>query len=452
MIGRLIYYKAVMFGVAKGVKLAVLVAGIGMLFCQVAAAYRFSSTSYVIDASVANNFGGQNSSASYSLTTSGGETLIGNGTGGSYKLGMGYISQLPRSLQLSLQPSGLVGYWPLDENSGSLTFDGSAYANNGTLQGSPTWTTGKLGAALGFASGQYVTVPTSTSLQANNVTAEAWFKLSGSVTGQTIIAKSGAWSIAVSQSNGAQLAIHDQTTDTDVCTDSTTIDDGAWHHVAMTMNSGVANGTVLYIDGAQKQVCTATVSTQANSLTIGALNTGLRPLTGTVDQARLYNRVLSSSEIAAEYAAVNAGSTAGVSLGTIVPGASTSNSADAIVQTDAPGYSLAINQDQNLTSGSYTIPSISGSIAVPAAWAEGTTKGLGFTITGTNATAIPGSWNSGNSYAAFPGTATTFYTRVGQPTAADYVTIKLRADVADTQVATATPYSNTLTLSGTMTP
>lgn len=83
------------------------------------------------------------------------------------------------------------------------------------------------------------------------------------------------------------------------------------------------------------------------------------------------------------------------------------------VYTDAYGYNLNAQISQLLTrlGGSQTIPNMtspSGTIATPAAWTEGTTYGLGFTVTGTNAQA---KWNAGTSYAAFaaPGTMATIH-------------------------------------------
>jgi len=43
----------------------------------------------------------------------------------------------------------LIGYWKLDENSGTTTADSSGYGNDGILNGA-TWTSGKSGAALSF--------------------------------------------------------------------------------------------------------------------------------------------------------------------------------------------------------------------------------------------------------------------------------------------------------------
>src|SRR5437762_2004952 len=48
--------------------------------------------------------------------------------------------------------SGLIGYWPFDEGTGTTTADASGHNNNGVLWPniSPLWTTGKVGSALQF--------------------------------------------------------------------------------------------------------------------------------------------------------------------------------------------------------------------------------------------------------------------------------------------------------------
>ncbi|HPQ82575.1 MAG TPA: hypothetical protein PL191_02425, partial [Candidatus Saccharimonas sp.] len=131
----------------RGGLLALTVLAIAVLFANGVSAYRFSSSSYVIDASVGNNFGGQSGSSSYSLVGSGGETIVGNGAGGSYKIGMGYVAQLPKSLQLTVQPDGLVGYWSLDEGAGNAAYDTSAQANSAGVAASSAsgWVAGKVG-------------------------------------------------------------------------------------------------------------------------------------------------------------------------------------------------------------------------------------------------------------------------------------------------------------------
>ena len=414
----------------------------------------YTSPSWKINGSFGNSLGNSSSSASYKLVDTGGESVIGGGSGGSYTMTAGYVSQLQNSIQLSLQPSGLMGYWPFEEGNGTSVGDRSINSNFALTKNNPSWTTGKIGGALNLAgaSSQYAEAPNVAALQSSNVTASAWVKTTSTATGGTVIAKNGAWQLALSRSAPGKVAIHNQSNDTDVCVDSLSINDGTWHHVAMTMASGVASGAKLYIDGALRQTCTATVSNQAGSLTIGSLGASYY-LTGAIDEAKVFNRVLSDSEIKSEYNAGMAGSLSGISLGTIIPGTSSTAQGDVIVSTDAGGYTLSINQNGNLTNGSSSIPSLaSGTIAAPVAWNEGTTKGLGFTLQSTNATAIPAKWGSGASYAAFPGSATSFYTRTGTQANKDYLTVKWRVDVPSNQPASTTPYSNTVTITGTYIP
>jgi hypothetical protein len=47
-------------------------------------------------------------------------------------------------------PDSLVGYWPLDEGSGTTANDRSGKNNHGALKNAPMWTTGRRGGALSF--------------------------------------------------------------------------------------------------------------------------------------------------------------------------------------------------------------------------------------------------------------------------------------------------------------
>lgn len=429
---------------------SLLIAG---LFASVATADRFTSTSYIIDASTMGTAGGLQTSTSYRLSSSTGEAVIGNGTAGSYKMGYGFITQLDKSLSLTVQPSGLVAAYPLDETSGTKLGDQSVNNAYGTMQGTLTSVTGKLSTALSFdGSTQAVLVGNNTQTQLSSTgTLEAWIKTSTATGTMAAVTKSSNFWIGLS---AGKVAIYDWTSGV-TCTDSsTTVTDGTWHHIAATLSSGVTNGSIIYVDGVAKKTCTWTPAAQTGSVALGAVYSGSysQYFTGSIDHVKIFNRILSANEISAEYTGQNAGSASGLSLGAITPGTSNTVLSDIIVQTDNGGYTLAINQNNNLTSGTYTIPSISGSIASPAAWTEGTTKGLGFTLTATNATAIPGTWSSGANYAALPSTATTFYTRTGLQSTPDYLTMRLRADVASTQPATGATYSNTMTVTGTITP
>jgi hypothetical protein len=439
----------------RGIQVGIVTLALVVGGCQLVSADRFSSTSYVIDASVASsNGGGSGSSTSYKLVTSTGETAIGYGTAGSYRMGMGFVSQLEKSLSLTVQPSGLVATYSLDDPSGTLISDQSVYATYGQFQGTLSSVAGKIDTALSFnGSSQAVSIASNSQTQLSSAgTLEAWIKSSTTTGTLAAVTKSSAYWLGLS---AGKAALYDWTSST-TCVDSTTIADGAWHHVVVTLSSGVTNGSIIYVDGVQKKTCTWTPVSQTGYVAIGAVQTGVSTYSqyfnGSIDHVKILNRALTADDVLAEYNGQNAGAASGLSLGTITPGASNAVLSDVIVQTDAGSYTLAISQDHNLTSGAYTIPSISGSIASPLSWSEGSTKGLGFTLTTTNASALPGTWNSGNSYAQFPSTATTFYTRTGQPSSNDYLTMRVRADVATTQASSGAPYTNTITVTGTVTP
>ncbi len=430
--------------------LIVVMFAITQLSVEVAHADRLSSPNFIIEGTAGGNFGDKSSSTNYGLVSTGGESIIGNGTSGSYKLGTGYSASLEHALQITVQPSGLVSYYALDTGTGTVAIDDSANVNHAPLTGSPAWTTGKIGSATTFnGSTQYANLGNPAALQLTQGTASVWVKTADTTATKIAVAKENVFSLGI-KANRATL--YDWTTAT-YCTDTTfTVADNAWHLLTMTLQNGVSNGTQLYVDGQLAKTCTVTAVNQTKSMYVGATNSTQDFFNGSLDEVKLFNRSLTVSEVSDEYAAQIAGNAAGSGFGTLVPGTSKTTLLDAAVQTDAGGYSLFVGQDHAMQSGANSIAAISGSIASPIAWSEGVTKGLGFTLTGASATAISGSWNSGSSYAALPASSTSFYTRTGVQTGGtkDTVTMRLRLDVPVAQALGA--YSNTVTVTGTMVP
>jgi len=77
-----------------------------------------------------------------------------------------FIGLLSLAVLLSLAPlteAGLVGWWQLDEGTGTTAKDASGNGNDGTLQGNPTVVDGLSGKALAFANNR-VAIPASKSL------------------------------------------------------------------------------------------------------------------------------------------------------------------------------------------------------------------------------------------------------------------------------------------------
>ncbi|MCJ7673795.1 MAG: hypothetical protein MUO33_01430, partial [Sedimentisphaerales bacterium] len=68
----------------------------------------------------------------------------------------------------------LVGWWKLDEASGTTAADSSGNAHNGTLNGNPQWVTGYFGGALEFdGGGDYVEISYSSKLALKEFTVSA---------------------------------------------------------------------------------------------------------------------------------------------------------------------------------------------------------------------------------------------------------------------------------------
>lgn len=419
-----------------------------------ASAERFTGGSYTIDASViGNSFGGDTTGGSYKLTSSGGESVVGQGSGGSYRLDSGYVAQLQSSLQLTIQPGGMLLYYALNEPSGTFVRDSSINANNGNTISSPTWTSGRVDGGVSLnGSSQYVTGPDVDS--ATNITISAWVNPSASHT-SSIVSKHSSTS-----DNQGRLSLASNTPSFTITTGGTqrtatagsAIPSSSWSHIVGTYDGSNAR---LYVNGVQAGISAGTgaIATNAFAWTVGRdANASSNYFNGVIDEVKVLSRALTLSEVDAEYDAGVAGNQSGLSFATeIVPGISQTSDYDAAVLTDASkGYNLSVNQNQNLTNGGNTISPVSGSIASPVSWVEGTTKGLGFTLFGTNATAIPGKWSSGSSYAAFPGSATSYYVRTGKASSKDILNMRLRLDVPTTQVSGA--YTNVITTTGTITP
>lgn len=420
----------------------------------IVSAVTFNSTNYSINGSIGDSVSGAQASTSYKLVSSGGQSIIGNGTSGSYMLGEGYTAQLERSLQVQTQPANLAAYYPLDEGSGTQTYDASATGQSGNLQASPTWTTGKIGNALSFnGTSQYVSLP-DVDVAGSAITVSAWVyptsaSQSAKILGKQTSTTDAQGTLSLSSGKASFEVTTGGTYRNPIGT--TTLPTNTWSRI-----TGVYDGSnaYIYVNGSQEASVGATGALSNNNVgwAVAALNASspANYFAGRVDEAKIFSRALSASEVSAEYQATNSGVPAGLALGTITPGTSNQINFDNFVKTDASAYTLSINQDHDLQSGATTISPVSGSIASPVSWSEGSTKGLGFSLYGTNATAIPGKWSSGTSFAALPGSATTFYTRSGVPTGTDYLNMRLRLDTTLSQLAAS--YSNQMTITGTITP
>ena len=236
------------------------------------------------------------------------------------------VTQLYRLTTPTGTDTGLKGYWSFNgqDLSGTTAYDRSGANNTGTLTNGPTAAIGKLGQALSFdGTDDYVNAGSSAILDdLATLTVSAWIKPTTSGEGNfgriaDKTAASTGWIFYMCADPGQancvssnKLAVYRDFSTTDGFWLSTTaLTLGVWQHIAVTYDSSSAsNDPIFYINGSAvgtTEVGTApagtAVSDAAQSLTIGNNPTAARTFNGSIDEVRLYSRILSATEIAALY-------------------------------------------------------------------------------------------------------------------------------------------------------
>jgi len=218
---------------------------------------------------------------------------------------------------LKLPPSnlGLVGYWSMEEGNGSLTKDLSGNGNNGTLISSPTWVSGKLGNALSFSGANYVEASTSNTLSigSNQITVSVWVKPTAGDY-RTILSKGysssdGGYAIRMtrdSEPTKAFFQVYNAAGTIGSAGTYSNIKNGVWSHLIGTYDG---SQVCFYVNGVLDGSCgalTGNIKTNSLPVRLGKLATSggtTEFYVGLVDEARIYNRAISTSEIKQLYSA-----------------------------------------------------------------------------------------------------------------------------------------------------
>jgi large repetitive protein len=224
--------------------------------------------------------------------------------------------------------TGLVGWWKLDEGTGTNAADSSASNNPGTLTAGPAWATGQLGGAVAFtrSSQQYITIPDAAPLDiTGELTLATWVKPTNLTEGEhhEFINKTACPSTCdtnygfgwedfgnlrfyfANPANVYQIYL----------TTSAVVSVGTWTHVAVTYKLSTST-IVVYVNGSSVtgfasggSPTTTAILTNAHPLLLGAFTTGDATgfLNGALDDVRVYNRALTAGDITALYAYTGAG-------------------------------------------------------------------------------------------------------------------------------------------------
>ena len=218
---------------------------------------------------------------------------------------------------LTLAPykdTGLVGYWRMDEGTGTTTKDDAA-SNTGTITGA-TWksqTDCKRGGCLYFDGDDYVTT-SAFALSGTSLTITGWIKIARNASIYQFIIGEGTYTgtvghIAIQRSadqnnllwrfadGAANGAVEMSTFFTDY--------DNVWVHFAITADYSGLYPVKFYRNGELIQTSNMTTPLFPSTNRIkylGDLGAIIYPVTdGNLDDIRIYNRELSASEIKALY-------------------------------------------------------------------------------------------------------------------------------------------------------
>jgi len=229
----------------------------------------------------------------------------------------------PNSYDSSPLATGLVGHWKFDETSGNMASDSSGNNYHAQLFGatdpSEVWATGKIGGAIQLdGSNHYLAIQSLHYNQAGqipHVTTAAWVKTSQASEGMVMsFDRSEYWRFAVGGSNANAGKVFFASSNANSLLDvygQTSVSDGVWHHIAASYST--SDGFVrLYVDGTldHSQAAhsgqalgkgitrygTFSANNEDTSFNTPGVSRSMK-FNGLIDDARIYNRALSASEV-----------------------------------------------------------------------------------------------------------------------------------------------------------
>ncbi len=205
---------------------------------------------------------------------------------------------------------GLLAHWKFDETNGTILYDSSGNEINGTMHGfSNPWSPGRVGGSLRFDGvDDYISFPGASQLDdIRPFSFSGWIKLDQNGSGYVVAKRSiltGYWRYFASKQSKNWFI---RKTSEVAPTISTSIGTPffQWQHVALTWN-GLLNGqnSKIYLDGSLVHNVTRKNGSGNVSSDIGNLFTiGNRPqgnssyFKGWMDDFRIWNRVITSTEV-----------------------------------------------------------------------------------------------------------------------------------------------------------
>ena len=196
--------------------------------------------------------------------------------------------------------TGLMGYWKLDERSGTTAADATGNGYTLTATGaSPFPGSGEINGGGAFTGSNYLTGPFSQLTGAAPRTMSVWFRTTSTVASDWLAygtASTGNLSELGLNSSGLGFIGYGS----NVLVASSGYLDGNWHMLTATYD-GTTVG--VYVDGSLKSSAAKTLATASSAVSLGAF--AAQPsgaFTGALDEAGIWSRALSAAEVMNLYA------------------------------------------------------------------------------------------------------------------------------------------------------
>jgi hypothetical protein len=203
----------------------------------------------------------------------------------------------------SAAQKALIGYWKLNQTSGTTVVDSSSFGQNGTVSGGTNWSSrcNGVGTFDFNGSGNYISIPNASHLQPTSaMTITGWIRGDSwsSGTDVDVILRKGE-----DNPNNYQLAIADgrvalylDDSDTSGIRGNTVLATGQWYHVAATWDG---TDVRIYLNGQLDNTPTSrtgTIGTDTRPVYIGG-RTGADYFNGMIYDVQFYNYALTQAEI-----------------------------------------------------------------------------------------------------------------------------------------------------------
>ncbi|MHC4324714.1 MAG: LamG domain-containing protein, partial [Planctomycetota bacterium] len=206
---------------------------------------------------------------------------------------------------ITVTDPNLLGWWKLDEGTGTTVVDWSGHGNHGTLQNNPEWVEGYDGGALEFTgSSTYVDCGNAEVLNIDVFSVSFWCNIPNTQGYNHMVSRGGHESASavnwgVMMHGNEQRILFESFNDNTwpgIRADTTL---GEWHHVVATYDGDTMQ---LYHDGILAETTSGAgmLLDQSRPFLIGARSDAGSAgafFTGSIDDVRIYNKVVTEDEI-----------------------------------------------------------------------------------------------------------------------------------------------------------